>query len=292
MREKLEENQRRTFLKEHDYVRAPAVAGLFYPSEKGELERTVRGFLNDAKEKHRQSLRNKPFGIISPHAGYPFSGFTAAHAYSLLSKEDFKSVIIISPSHREYFDGISVFSGKAYSTPLGEIEVDHDLREAFLEKTGDIAIESRAGHRTEHAVEVQLPFLQLTLEKFKLLPIVMGDQKPIYCKTLGMVIADMAKENNVLVVASSDLSHYYDYDTANAIDQRCIDGIIKSEPEIFMEDLESHRCEACGGGPIASCLLAAKALQHNTIDILHHCNSGDTSGDKSSVVGYLSAILS
>jgi hypothetical protein len=288
----LEENQRKTLLKEHDYVRAPAVAGLFYPSEKGELERTVKGFLNNAKEKCKPSLCNRPFGIISPHAGYPFSGFTAAHGYSLLGKEDFKSVIIVSPSHHEYFDGISVFSGKAYSTPLGEIEIDHGLREIFLEKAGDIALESRAGHRTEHAIEVQLPFLQLTLEKFKLLPIVMGDQKPLYCRTLGMVIADIAKENDVLVVASSDLSHYYNYDTANEIDERCIDDIIKREPEKFMEDLESHRCEACGGGPIASFMFAAKALQHNIVDVLYRCNSGDTSGDKSAVVGYLSAVFS
>ncbi|MGO9482291.1 MAG: AmmeMemoRadiSam system protein B [Candidatus Kryptoniota bacterium] len=279
-------------LKEHDYVRPPEVAGLFYPSEKNELKKTVTGFINSAREKAKSSLRGRPFGIISPHAGYQFSGFTAAHGYSLLEKEEFKSVIIISPSHREYFDGISVFPGKAYSTPLGEVEVDRSLREAFLEKAGESAIESHAGHRTEHALEVQLPFLQLTLEKFKLLPIVMGDQKPSYCKILGMVIADLSKHNDVLVVASSDLSHYYDYETANEIDKRCVDEIKNGDPNSFLEGLGSHRCEACGGGPISSCMFAAIQLGHQNVDILYHCNSGDSGGDKSGVVGYLSAVFS
>jgi len=281
-------------LKEHDYVRPPAVAGLFYPADEIELRQTVTQFLDAAKVQVQQSLKEecKPFGIISPHAGYQFSGFTAAHGYSLLEKEMFKTVIVISPSHREYFDGVSTFSGKAYSTPLGEVEIDHGMREKLLEKMGDIAIESRAGHRGEHAIEVQLPFLQLTLENFRLLPIVMGDQKPDYCRTLGKSIADLAKEYGVLVVASSDLSHYYNYDAANEIDKRCIDDIMTRKPDKFLDDLDNRRCEACGGGPIASCMIAANELQCIATTILHHCNSGDSSGDKSAVVGYLSAVFS
>ena len=281
-------------MKERDYVRPPAVAGLFYPSDKISLQRTVEEFLDNARAhlKRDQKDECRPFGIISPHAGYQFSGFTAAYGYSLLKKDGFKTVIVISPSHREYFDGVSAFSGKAYSTPLGVIEIDHDSREKFLERMGDVAIESRAGHRTEHAIEVQLPFLQLTIGDFKLLPIVMGDQKPSYCKTLGLAVADIAKGFDALVVASSDLSHYYGYDVANEIDKRCIDDIVEREPEKFLDDLENHRCEACGGGPIASCMIAANEQQRKHTEILYHCNSGDFGGDKSGVVGYLSAVFS
>ncbi len=279
-------------LRERDYVRPPAVAGLFYPSDKLELEQTVRTLLKRARADIKIAVPKRLFGIISPHAGYPFSGYTAAHGYSLLTAGDFESVIIVSPSHREYFDGISVFPGKAYSTPLGEVEVDQELRDSFLETAGDIAIESRAGHKAEHALEVQLPFLQLTLENFKVLPIVMGDQKPTYCKALGKVLADLSKRKSVLLVASSDLSHYYDYETANEIDKVCIDDISRFDPDYFVEDIENRKCEACGGGPIVSCLYAGRELGCQQINILYHCNSGDTTGDKAGVVGYLSAVIS
>lgn len=236
--------------------------------------------------------RKRPFGIISPHAGYTYSGFTAAHGYATLSRGQFKRVIVVSPSHREYFDGISVFSGKAYSTPLGEVAVDSGLREAFMETAGEVAIESRAGHKSEHALEVQLPFLQLQLGEFTLLPIVMGDQKRRYCNTLGEVLAALAKDETTLVVASSDLSHYYDYDTANDMDDVCIDDVARLDPVRLLEDIESRRCEACGGGPIVALMMAARKSGMTKGEILHHCNSGDTTRDKSAVVGYLSAVVS
>ncbi len=283
---------RRILQKEHDYVRPPAVAGMFYPLEKVELEKTVLDFLKKAGKDIGSAAPTNPFGIISPHAGYPYSGFTAAHGYSVLRETNFDTVVLISPSHREYFDGISVFSGKAYSTPLGTIEVDTALRETFLLSAGDIAIESRAGHKSEHALEVQLPFLQLTLKRFAILPLVMGDQRPEYCAALGGVLAKIANTTKILVVASSDLSHYYDYDTANEIDKICINDLTEMDPDRFTRDLEAHKCEACGGGPIAALLYAARDLNRRKITILHHCNSGDTTGDKSGVVGYLSAVVS
>ncbi len=284
--------RRKTLPKERDYVRPPAVAGLFYPAERGELEKTCLKFLENAKADVKISPPPKVFGIISPHAGYPYSGYTAAHGYSMLSKGQFEAVIVIAPSHHEYFDGISVFSGKAYSTPLGEIEVDGALRDSFIETAGEMVIESRAGHKSEHALEVQLPFLQLTLGTFTLLPIVVGDQNRRYCKTLGNVIADMISGRKVLIVASSDLSHYYDYDAANEIDRVCMADISGSDPDKFMDDLEARRCEACGGGPISALMYAGRKLGKAHADILYHCNSGDATGDKNGVVGYLSAVIS
>jgi AmmeMemoRadiSam system protein B len=278
-------------LRGYDYVRPPAVAGLFYPAERTDLERIVKEFLADAKRDCRTTIKGAPFGLIAPHAGYQYSGYTAAYGYSLLDWKQFETVVIISPSHREYFDGVSVFSGRAYSTPLGEVEIDDYLRDAFLKKAGEVAVESNAGHRSEHAIEVQLPFLQVAMGEFKLLPIVMGNQRPSYCKVVGSAVADIANERSVLVVASSDLSHYYDYDTANEIDKRCMDAVLEMVPENFLGKLESRQCEACGGGPIAALMFAARLLQRDKVSILYHCNSGDSSGDKSSVVGYLSAVF-
>lgn len=278
--------------KERDYVRPPSVAGLFYPGDKEELASTCRRLLADAKADVKVPMTAKLYGIVAPHAGYQYSGFTAAHGFSILNEEEFENVIVIAPSHREYFDGVSVFPGKAYSTPLGEIEVNQALRDTFLEAAGDWVIESRAGHKAEHALEVQLPFLQLTLGRFNLLPIVMGDQRRNYCQVLGKAIADLTADGNTLIVASSDLSHYYDYDTANRMDAVCTDDISKMDPDKLMDDLGTRRCEACGGGPIASLLYAAKSRGSAGSKILHHCNSGDTTGDKSGVVGYLSAVIS
>ena len=278
--------------KEGEYVRPPSVAGLFYPSRKDELERSVGELLSEARKNITGEIPAKISVVLSPHAGYQYSGYTAAHGYSLLRKNQFKTVIVVSPSHREYFDGVSVFSGKAYSTPLGEIKIDCDMRERFLNCAGKIAVESQLGHRAEHAVEVQMPFLQMRLGSFELVPIVMGDQKAEYCWALGKALSDAVKDRAVLMVASSDLSHYYDYDTANEIDEVFLDDLMKFDPEKMMNDLENRRCEACGGGPVVSCLYAARQLGLNRVSILHHCNSGDTSGDKSAVVGYLSAIVS
>lgn len=288
----IRKTRRRILPKERDFVRPPSVAGLFYPADRTELESTCSTLLARAKDDIQSAVPGKVSGILAPHAGYQYSGFTAAHGFSLLNPGEFENVIIISPSHREYFDGISVFPGKAYSTPLGEIEVNSALRDSFLDIAGESVIESRAGHKAEHALEVQLPFLQLTLRSFTLLPIVMGDQKRSYCEILGKVIADLTANKKALVVASSDLSHYYDYDTANKLDAVCMEDVSKLDPDKLMDDLEARRCEACGGGPITSLLYASKARDGAKSHILHHCNSGDTTGDKSGVVGYLSVVIS
>lgn len=265
---------------------------MFYPAGKDELRRSVGELLLAAGKDVSPAAYGKVSIIISPHAGYLYSGFTAAHGYSLLGKNQFKTVIVISPSHREYFDGISVFSGKAYSTPLGVLRIDCAMREKFLHHAGKFVIASRLGHGTEHAIEVQLPFLQATIGEFELLPIVMGDQKSEYCKALGCALGEISGDGDVLIVASSDLSHYYNYDTANALDQVCISDVKMIDPDKLVDDIDNRHCEACGGGPITTCLYAAREMGLTKVSILHHCNSGDITGDKSGVVGYLSASIS
>lgn len=268
-------------------IREPSVAGMFYPGERAVLTREVDALLSRVEP---VKLEGDLYGLISPHAGYVYSGFTAAKGYKLLERKAVDTVVIISPSHREYFKGISVYSGSAYRTPLGVLPVDEALRSELIQD-GEIIVASVAGHRDEHAVEVQLPFLQRVLKEFRILPIVMGDQRREFCVLLGEKLASVLEGKNFLLVASSDLSHYYPYDVACELDRIVIDEVEEFDAEGLLEDLETKRAEACGGGPMVAMLLAAKKLGADTTKILHYCNSGDVTGDRDGVVGYLSAAV-
>jgi AmmeMemoRadiSam system protein B len=217
-----------------------------------------------------------------------YSGFTAAHAYSLLQGTTFSTVVIVSPSHREFFDGVSVFPGEAYSTPLGDVPIDAALRTKLLMHC-PVLQASTAGHGHEHAVEVQLPFLQYILHEFKLLPIVMGSQKRDYCFALGTALGETLAGEDVLLVASTDLSHYHPARVADALDAGVIKDVQRFDYEELMQGLESEQLEACGGGPTVSVMRALWDLGVRNMEVLHHCNSGDITGDKSQVVGYLAA---
>ena len=274
-------------MNEESYSRPPVVAGMFYPEHEQELRQMVRSLIDSAKLKRRAG---ELVGVIVPHAGYQYSGLTAAHAFALLKKEKRKTVVLVGPSHREYFDGISVFPGASFKTPLGSVEVDANLRAKLLRMLPSVQ-NSLAGHRTEHALEVQLPFLQLMMDEVKILPLSIGNQKREYCEALGQALAKLSGSGDLLFIASSDLSHYYSSDVAKKLDAVAIESILRLEYARLMSDLESDRTEACGGGPIAAVLCAAKGAGADTCDILHACNSGDISGDTDRVVGYVSAAL-
>ncbi|MGA9365237.1 MAG: AmmeMemoRadiSam system protein B [Bacteroidota bacterium] len=268
-------------------IREPAVAGMFYPEDRLTLDREVDALIKRAEVK---KIKGELRGLISPHAGYVYSGYTAASGYRLLEGKSVQTVVIIAPSHREYFRGISVFSGSAYSTPLGILEVDDELRSELV-RDGGVIEASLSGHREEHAIEVQLPFLQKVLADFKILPIVMGDQRRDFCVALGKRLGEILKGRKALLVASSDLSHYYPYDIACKLDQVIINDVQEFGEERLLEDLDSQRAEACGGGPIVAMLIAARELGADKVEVLHYCNSGDVTGDKDGVVGYLSAAV-
>ncbi|HTY10099.1 MAG TPA: AmmeMemoRadiSam system protein B [Bacteroidota bacterium] len=274
-------------MNEEPYVRPPAVAGMFYPDHEGELRQTVESYL---AEPSPSAGKGTLLGLIVPHAGYSYSGHTAAKAFALLKNRAVGTVVLVGPSHREYFDGVSVFSGTSFKTPLGAVAVDAGLRSELLKKYPALQ-NSLAGHRTEHSLEVQLPFLQLAVEHPRILPIVMGDQQRKYCEGLGVALAEVAKGRDILFVASSDLSHYYASDDARKLDAVAIASIRKMDHETLMSDLESERTEACGGGPIVAVLSAARKLGADSCEILDACNSGDVSGDTGRVVGYVSAAL-
>ena len=268
-------------------VRHHTVAGTFYPGDKPTLDKEVDRLLAEAS---RKPINGTLVALIAPHAGYQYSGATAANGYKLLKDKMFDSVVIVSPSHREYFDGISVYNGVAYSTPLGNLDVQEQLRDE-LAASDDIIEVSNRGHREEHAIEVHLPFLQKVLGDVKILPIVMGDQRREYCFHLGEKLSNILKGKNALLIASTDLSHYHPYAIAKALDKIIIMDIARFNYELVMQDLEMERAEACGGGPTVAVLLAASRLGANRVQILHQCNSGDITGDHSGVVGYMSAAV-
>ena len=267
-------------------VRPPAVSGMFYPRDPGVLTRELASLLRqEANSGTRGTIR----GVISPHAGYQYSGFTAAKAYALLNGMQYETVIIVSPSHREYFDAVSVFQGDAYETPLGTVSLDGALRESLIHAC-PFVVASDAGHGEEHAIEVQLPFLQHTLGSFTLLPIVIGKQDRAYCLGLGEALGTILAGRNYLLVASTDLSHYHTSEVAETLDRRTIDDVAAFDYEGMMAGLESGTTEACGGGPTVAVMAALQRLGVKHIEILHHCNSGDITGDRARVVGYFSAV--
>jgi AmmeMemoRadiSam system protein B len=269
-----------------NYIRPAQVAGYFYPSEPEKLKKNISLLLDVTKPKEKF---DKIFGIISPHAGYVYSGKTAAHAYSLLVGKKYKTVVIISPSHSEYFPGISVFEGDAYETPLGILKVNNEFSEKLLTDDGTI-FKGYEGHRKEHALEVQLPFLQMVLKDFMIVPVVMGDQSKRNVDTLAKRLAEVS-DDETLIVASSDLSHFYSKSQADRLDSVVEKRVREFDFESLQNDLEKNNCEACGGGPIVALMKAAslKNIRHSTV--LNRSDSGDVTGDNSEVVGYLSAVF-
>jgi MEMO1 family protein len=267
-------------------VREPAVAGMFYPSSPRELKEQISTLLDSTQSD--ETFEN-PFGIVSPHAGYVYSGKTAAHAYNTIRGKNFSTVVIISPSHREYFPGVSIYNGDAYRTPLGEVPLNKEMI-SKLSESSKIIFEGTNGHRSEHAVEVQIPFLQIVLKDFRIVPIVVGDQRKIFIYELAEKLAKVVDENT-LIVASSDLSHFHTKQEADYLDSIVEKRIIAFEHEKLLQELETESCEACGGGPIAAMLKAADLCGKKKSKILSRSDSGDITGDSSEVVGYLSAII-
>lgn len=266
-------------------VRPPAVAGMFYEREPLKLKNHIETFLEKANP---PEIKGRIIGLVSPHAGYFYSGKTAAYGYKLIKGKKYETVVVVSPSHYEYFRGVSVYNGTAYQTPLGIVQIDQDLREELKDYTSILEF-SKRGHEREHALEVQLPFLQVVLGEFKLLPIVMGDQDKDFAFSLAEVLAEVLKNKNVLLVASSDLSHYYSHDVANSLDSRIEKLINNYDEETLIDELEEEKVQACGGGPIVVVMKASKLLGANKSKVLYRNDSSEASGDKHQVVGYLSA---
>jgi AmmeMemoRadiSam system protein B/AmmeMemoRadiSam system protein A len=275
-------------------IRKPAVSGTFYPNDSNQLQQSVDQMLSEASP---PPIPGRVTALISPHAGYTYSGHVAAHAYAVIKGKPIRRVIIISPSHVEAFKGVAVYNGDAYQTPLGTIPVDKAFCSRLaakdpLIKRADQGHRAGIQGRAEHALEVQLPFLQRVLSDFEIVPIVMGDQTFETCRALGAAIAALAEDSNTLIVASSDLSHYHPYDEAVELDRKVIDAVARWDYLSLLRNLTNRSWEACGGGPIAAAMMASEEMGATQAKILRYANSGDVPpGDRSHVVGYVSAAL-
>ncbi|MDP6835696.1 MAG: AmmeMemoRadiSam system protein B [Candidatus Marinimicrobia bacterium] len=264
-------------------TRAAAVAGMFYPDNLDVLSRQIETYLSEVPEHDGPA----PVGIIVPHAGYIYSGPVAASAYACLRGCSFHKVAVFAPSHFDAFEGLSIYSGDAMYTPLGEVEVAVEERERLCQEHG--AISSDLGHGSEHALEVQLPFLQKVLEPgWQLIPIVMGLQNRETAKQATAIIREYL-QSQILVVISSDLSHYYPYNTAKRIDGRFCKMIESGNLDELWTASRKREVEACGFGSVFALLSVVKERDNIVIEILDYRNSGDTAGSKDQVVGYCAA---
>ena len=268
-------------------TRSPAVSGMFYPSNVSTLKDEVDKFLQRAE---KEVIEGKLIALIVPHAGYIYSGPVAAYAYKQLEGKKIDTVILIGPSHYVRFPGVSVGNYGYYQTPLGKVAVNTKLAERMMEGSKLIDFHPPA-HQREHSLEVQLPFLQRILTDFKILPLVIGSPALETCRGLSEVLLKETEGKNILLIASTDMSHYHPYDEACRIDNLTIKELEKLNPQSLYHKLVAEECELCGAGAVIATLFYAQAKAGNEIKILKYANSGDTGGDKRRVVGYLSAAI-
>jgi AmmeMemoRadiSam system protein B len=252
-------------------TRPPAIAGTFYPGHPEALMATVDQLLAEAPA----TTMRQPKALIVPHAGYIYSGSTAATAYAALApwRSTIRRVVLLGPTHRVAVAGIALPKAEAFATPLGEIRLDAEAI-ARLAELPQIVFSDRA-HAEEHSPEVHLPFLQRVLDDFTLVPLAVGDATP---EAVGEVLDRLWGGPETLIVVSSDLSHFLPYSTANRIDGETCRHILQFDSDIRPE-------QACGAFPVNGLLLVAR--RRSLIpQLIHRCNSGDTAGDKQRVVGY------
>ncbi len=267
-------------------IRDSIAAGSFYPGNPDTLHRQISEFLNSIELPDINNIKS----IVCPHAGYIYSGQVAAYSYKQVSGKEFDSIFIIAPSHSEYFNFISIFEGDAYRTPLGLVNIDKERAQLLADKSPNIKL-SYLGHLNEHSLEVQLPFLQVLFENIKIVPIVMGQQNSRNINDLGDTIGNLFKNDNILIIASTDLSHYNPYDTAKALDRKVTELVSNFDLENLKAEFLNNNIEMCGGGPVVSAMIASKIMGADSSRVLDYKNSGDATGDRSAVVGYMSAVF-
>ena len=264
-------------------VRPPAVAGAFYPGDPDQLRRDVERFLDEAE---RVDVGGRIIGLVTPHAGYRYSGPTAGWAFRQVAGRHFDVIVVIAPSHRDPFFGATIYPGDAYETPLGRVPIEKELAKRLVDECRDIKF-SRLGHRGEHALEVELPFIQVLFPDVPIVPIVVGGYDWPTCQRIGETIAKVLKGREALIVASSDLYHGYSYEACRDVSGRTLEAVTRLDPRRLCEGLQSEKYAACGGGPIVVMEVAAKKLGAQKARLLARTNSGDVTGRKDGyVVGY------
>jgi len=272
-------------------VRPSPLAGRWYDADPAVLARKVDGYLDAA---HLPELNGEVLGVIAPHAGHTYSGPVAGYAFAALRGRTPDVIALIGPMHHPYAEPLITTAYGAYATPLGQIPVDQDLLRQL-----DAVLESELGfglapvqHDPEHSLEIELPFLQRALSSsWRLLPVMVRAREPRVSQVLGKALAQVLRDKNFLLVASTDLSHFYDQQTALVYDRSMLKQIEDFNPEgAFALEL-AEQGFACGLGAFSAVLWAAHDLGADTVTILRHATSGDVTGDYSSVVGYGAAAI-
>ncbi len=274
-------------------VKLPNAAGAFYPNNAQELSNKIDSVIAKANP---QAMPGEIFALISPHAGYDFSAGVAAYGYKLIKGKNYKTVVVIGPSHFFGFAGISVYPMGKFYTPLGAVEIDEEFTNKLIGKNKSVFFEPQAFAK-EHSVEVEIPFLQKVLKKnsWKLVPVVMGDCSLAECEAFANLLKNaISSRKDVLIVASTDMYHGYDYDEDEIIDSHTLAYLKNMDAEGLYNGLREGKLQLCGGFPVVATLFLAKKMGHNTIKLLAHTNSAQVTGNKIKgiwTVGYCSMAI-
>jgi len=271
-------------------VRPSPIAGSWYDRDPDRLRESIESYLNNAVI---PEIQGDVVGLVAPHAGHIYSGATAGYAFKTVMSKSFDLVAVLSPYHDFHFAPLLTTAHEAYQTPLGKMEVDRATLDKIEKELipSDLSLTPIAQDR-EHSLEIELPFLQVALRQpFLLIPIMVRTQKPEQVHALAIALAHSLKGKSALLVASSDLSHFYPEKTADAFDKEMMKQIEAFSPEGVFTTEKEGKGFACGLSAIAAVLWAARELGANKVKLLNHSTSADRTGDKSSVVGYGSAVI-
>ena len=270
-------------------VRRTSVAGTWYPDKPARLIAHLDGYLERARvDDPAGRLR----AIVAPHAGLMYSGPVAAFAYNVARRHQHSAIVLVGPSHFISFQGVSIWPDGEWETPLGPVQVNRELAKAVADASSQI-VDLPGAHGREHCLEMQMPFIAHVLPGVPIVPMVMGHQTRETAFALGAAIAQAIEAHapDALLVASSDLSHYEDATTAMALDSRVIEHVEHLDADGLMRALDAEPRHACGGGPMVAVMDGARRLGASHARLLQYADSGDVSGDKSSVVGYMAAAI-
>ena len=273
-------------------TRQSVIAGSWYPGTERSLARTVDDYFAQVDQ---PPVTGELWGLVSPHAGYAYSGQTAAYAYRQLQGRQVDTVVVMGPSHQAWVGDYAAGTEDAYETPLGLVPVDH----AFVEDLAGRVSLRRVQGDAEHSLEIQLPFLQRQLGEFRLVPIMMSADLPGAAQRLAAALVEVIRQRltdgqHILLVASSDLHHIENYDEVVLRDQAVVDAIAAFDLPTLTSLLMAPRCSVCGRIPILTVLHAARALGADAVKVLHHTNSGDVTGQRRAgqyTVGYMAAAV-
>jgi AmmeMemoRadiSam system protein B len=272
-------------------LRPSPIAGRWYPGDAGLLARQVDHYLEEAC---LPELVGEVLAVVAPHAGHMYSGVTAGYAFRSVCGKSFPRVALLSPMHGYYPDALITSAHQGYETPLGSVWIDQEAMSSLNKslKVRGMSVPSGVARDSEHSLEIELPFLQRALlGKFLLLPLMLRTQQTEDLRALGEALAETLSEFPALLVASTDLSHFYPLAAAERYDANMLDRISQLSPEGVLEAEENGTGMACGAGAVAAVLWAARALGANAVEILHHSTSADQTGDENSVVGYGAAVV-